>query len=214
MTSQQITLDWLLGIQIDPVRPPFKNFQVLNQTLAGLKLLADYVRDLELNVIAQDPYAKGTFRAFSKDFPPTLGSVFNWYSISLMNYLRLIALVDLMQRENWDENDIANPAKQSDIKDVCTNFAANAAPAVHRWRNKVAAHFAATDPKKNDDSLATLKLTVMDPVTYNYPYFYVGSFQLHSQGTDSDLPKWSLTKNFEDLAPQFWPDQKLKSLPD
>ena len=212
MANQSIVLDLEKNIVLDPARPPFKNFQVLKQTLAGLKLLADYVRDLELNVIAQDPYAKGTFRAFSNDFPPALGSVFNWYSISLTNYLRLIALVDLMQKKNWHENDIGDPANQEDISKHCRLYASGAAPAVYRWRNKVAAHFAATFPC-DSDTLATLKLTVMDPITYKYPYFYVGSFQLHSQGTDSDLPEWSLTKNFEDLAYRFWADQKLKPLP-
>lgn len=214
MSNQPIVLDLEKNILIDPARPPFKNFQVLDQTLVGLRLLADYVRELELTVIERNPYAKGTFRAFSSDFRPTLGSVFNWYSISLMNHLRLIALVDLMQKKNWHENDIANPANRCDISKHCTHYASAAAPEVYRWRNKVAAHFAATDPKKKDDSLATLKLTVMDPITYNYPYFYVGSFQLHSQGTNSELPEWSLTKNFEDLASRFWPGQKLKPLPD
>lgn len=212
MTNQLITLDWQSGIQIDPARPPFKNFQVLNQTVAGLKLLAYYVRDLALNLIDQDPYAKGTFRAFSSDFPPDLGSVFNWYSISLMNYLRLIALVDLMQKKNWHENDIADRANQSVISKHCKHYASEAAPDIYRWRNKVAAHFAATDPV-DSDTLATLKLTVMNPIAYNYPHFYVGALKLHSQRTDSDLPEWSLTKNFEGLASRFWPDIKLKPLP-
>lgn len=212
MTNQLITLDWESGIQIDPARPPLKNFQVLDQTLAGLKLLADYVRGLELNVIAQDPCAKGTFSPFSSGFPPTLGSAFNWYSISLTNYLRLIALVDLMQRNNWHENDIADRANQSNIKDKCKDYASQAAPDIYRWRNKVAAHFAATDPV-DSDTLATLKLTVMNPIAYNYPHFYVGALKLHSQGTDSDLPEWSLTKNFEGLTSRFWPDIQLKPLP-
>lgn len=212
MTNQTIVLDLEKNIVIDPARPPVKNFQVLGQTLAGLKLLSEYVRGLELNVIDQDPYAKGTFRAFSSDFTPALGSVFNWYSISLMNYLRLIALVDLMQKKNWHDNDIADRANQGVISKHCKQYASEAAPDIYRWRNKVAAHFAVTDPR-DSDTLATLKLTVMDPITYNYPYFYVGSLQLHSQGTDSDLPEWSLTKNFEALAARFWPELQLKPLP-
>lgn len=88
-----------------------------------------------------------------------------------------------------------------------------AAPEVHKWRDKVAAHFAATSPFQ-DDNLGTLEQSIMYPVTYSYPHYYVGMVRWSTQGETSDLPMWALTKTYEDLATRFWPDLKLKPVKD
>lgn len=42
---------------------------------------------------------------------------------------------------------------------------------------------------------------------------YVGALQWNTQGTSSDLPEWSLTKTYEQLAHRFWPEMRLRGFP-
>ncbi|MGA2911880.1 MAG: hypothetical protein ABSE17_04615 [Candidatus Levyibacteriota bacterium] len=80
-------------------------------------------------------------------------------------------------------------------------------PEILVWRNKVTAHFAKTDPR--EESLATLEASVMFPVNFSKPYLKVGGMVWHSNDSDSELPEWSLTKSFEDLAVRYWPELSI-----
>lgn len=211
MKHNPIVLDYVNGIQFDPANPPFNNYQVIQQTMDGLVYLANHVRALEVQVTREDPYAHLTTIPFSSQIPPYLGSMFNWYAVSLTSYLRLIALVELMQKKGWQSGDLADKDNKKIIKPYGDHYVERVVPDIKRWRDKVAAHFAATDPRL-DDTLATLELTTMNPITLKCSYYYVGFGQWHTQGTDSDLPAWSLTKNFEALSSRFWPEHQLQPL--
>jgi len=216
MTTTPIVLDHQEGITLDPSNSPFSNYQAFQQTYDGLKLLADIVRDLELKASANDPYAAQSITLMPRGVPPVLGSIFNWFSVTIVNYLRLIALVDLMAKSNWQSSELANPNNQEKISKYCTAYVSNVIPEIQRWRNKVAAHFAATDPRfttKDSDTLATLELSIMNPISFKHSYFFVGTFQWNTQGTSSDLPEWSLTKTYEQLSQRFWPEMQLREFP-
>jgi hypothetical protein len=120
----------------------------------------------------------------------------------------MLVLVQLMDQNGWKSPALAERANRRAITTHCKNFVIDAVPEVHKWRNKVAAHFAATDPLA-EDSLATLELSIMESVVYQYPYYQVGVLQLRSGGTNSQLPQWALTKTYEDLSDRFWPDKRL-----
>jgi hypothetical protein len=53
----------------------------------------------------------------------------------------------------------------------------------------------------------------MNPVTYRFPHYHVGVMQWNTAGEASQLPSWALTKVYEDLSAQFWPEIKLKLVP-
>lgn len=214
MNTTKIVLDHQEGITLDPSNSPFSNYQAFQQTYDGLKLLADIVRDLELKASADDPYAAQSITLMPRSAPPVLGSIFNWFSVTIVNYLRLIALVDLMAKNNWQSGALANPSNLDEIKKHCGAYVLNVIPEIQRWRNKVVAHFAATDPRftaKDSDTLATLELSIMNPISYKNLYYFVGTVQWNTQGTSSDLPEWSLTETYERLGQRFWPQMRLRN---
>ncbi len=173
--------------------------------------MAGAVRELEIQYVVKDPHAAHVVFHMAP-VPPLVPCAFNWFSVTLVNYLRLVGLVELMNANHWKSSDLADPANRSTIKFHCTNFVKAAVPDVHLWRNKVAAHFAATDPF-HDDNLGTLERSIVNPVTYKYPYYHVGIWQWSTGGETAQLPTWALTKVYEDLSARFWRENKLKPIP-
>ena len=209
MDTSPIVLDHERGVTLDRGNPPFNNYQAFASNYAGLKILADSIRELERQYVAKDPYAAHVVLHMSSAVPDLVPCAFNWFSTTLVNYLRLVALVDLMNANRWKSAALVDPTNRQNIKTHCTEYVKAAVPEVHRWRNKVAAHFAATDPF-HDDNLGTLEQSIMNPVTYKYPHYHVGLLQWNTAGERSELPTWALTKVYEDLGPRFWPEMKLR----
>jgi hypothetical protein len=212
MKNSGIVLDHDQGIILDPTNPPFNNYQAFQHNYSGLKILADAVREAELKVIANDPHASHVVMHMSGNIHPIIPCAFNWFSVTVVNYLRLVALVDLMTKNNWKSSALGDAANRQTIKKHCTDYVRNAVPKIYRWRNKVSAHFAATDPF-SDDTLGTLEQSIMNPISYTYPYYYVGMLQWHTRGTESELPTWALTETYERLSPRYWPEMKLCEIP-
>lgn len=212
MSTMPIVLDHLNSISLDPSDPPFNNYQAFAAHYEGLKILAATVRELEIQYAANDPYAAHVVLHRSSHVPAIVPCAFNWFSVTLVNYLRLIGLVELMNANGWKSSALADPSNRSVIKTYCTDFVKTAVPEVHLWRNKVAAHFAATDPF-HDDNLGTLEQSIMNPVTYKFPHYHVGVWRWNTAGETSQLPSWALTKVYEDLGSRFWPEIKLKPVP-
>jgi hypothetical protein len=141
--------------------------------------------------------------------PDIVPCAFNWFAVTLVSYMRLVALVQLMQTEGWKSEDLAVAAHRTEIRDHCSAYAEKHAPEVYKWRNKVAAHFAATDPRW-DDNLSTLEQSAMSMVEFQYPYYWVGLGKWSAQRDErSALPDWALTKVYEDLGQRFWPNVQL-----
>jgi len=207
-----IILDHTKPITLDPTTPPFNNYQAFEQNRHGLYVLASTVRAKEI-ALALDPSSPtAMFLEDGSMIPLIVPCAFNWFSVTLVNYLRLVALVDLMNGERWKSQDIADPANRKKINPYCTEYVRSAVPDIYRWRNKVAAHFAATYPF-DKDSLGTIEQSIMDPVSYMSPYFRVGLLKWHTRGADSDLPDWALTETYERLQPRFWSSLPIKPIP-
>lgn len=204
-------LDHLKGISLDPNNPPLKYAHSFHSNHAGLEMLAKSVREHEKQILVEAPWVASASLFRDADVHPFLPCAFNWYSITLVNHLQLIALVELMNLDGWKAVDLANPSNHKRISNHCKSFVRDAVPEVWRWRNKVAAHAAATDPF-HDDNVGTLESSVMNIVDYSYPYYYVGMTQLRTNGFTSELPKWALTETHERLAPRFWPESQLQSV--
>lgn len=208
MNTSPVTLDHIRGIVLDPANAPFSNYQAFGFYYEGLKTLAHTVRELERRYIASDPHAEHVVLHAFMQLPPIVPCAVDWFSVTLVNYLRLVALVQLMNTKGWKSPALADPANRSEIRAHCTDYVKLAVPDVYAWRNKVAAHFAATDPFK-DDNLGTLEHSVMSMVEFQYPYYSVG-FGKWSAGTEtSQLPHWALTKVYEDLRSRYWPEVQL-----
>ena len=208
MNSAPVILDHIAGIAIDPANAPFANYQAFGSSCEGLKTLAFTVRELERQYIASDPHAEHVVLHMFLRVAGIVPCAFNWFAVTLVNYLRLVALVQLMNTKGWKSPSLAYPANRAEIKSHCTAYVKAVTPEVYAWRNKVAAHFAATDPF-HDDNLGTLEQSVMSMVEFQFPYYHVGLGKWTSGTETSQLPTWALTKVYEDLRPRLWPDVQL-----
>lgn len=206
-------LDQVRSIALDPTNAPFGNYQAFRSSYAGLKILADSVRELERQYVASDPHAAHVVLHISSRVPDLVPCAFNWFSVTLVNYLRLVALVELMNVRGWKSAALRDPSNRSAIRAHCTGYVRDAIPEVYLWRNKVAAHFAATDPF-HDDNLGTLEQSIMSVVEFKFPYYHVGLGKWNAAGQTSQLPTWALTKVYEDLRPRYWPELELRPVTD
>jgi len=118
---------------------------------------------------------------------------FHWYAISACNLTRLIGW--LAHKEDSTE---------------AAAYVDKVIPEVRLWRNKVAAHFALTDPRA-EDTPADLVSSVMMPVGFDDDAFYTQPFSLTLGGagepstTRRDM-RWSLTHVHRQLCRRYWPD--------
>ncbi len=110
--------------------------------------------------------------------------------------------------------DLRDASKFKQVKKAIDDYVIGIAELdrVRVWRNKVFAHFAITDPFK-DDNIATLDMSVIFPVSFEGRYVVGGMTMLRSNSGGSyksELPRWSLTEVFESLEPHFWPGLKYR----
>lgn len=202
----EIILDHIDNIKLDLLNPPMINLQALNFIRHGLFQLAELVRAEEGKRIKRDGNSVKTFEIFGH-IPLIIPCAFHWFSTSLVNYIRLVGLVDLMNQQGWKTEDLKSPANKEAIKRHCSYYVKKVIPNVCIWRNKVSAHFAPTYPL-SDDNLGTLEVAVMNAIAYHTPY-YKAELQWTTRGEPSQLPPWALTEIFEQLAVRYWQDSKL-----
>ncbi len=207
-----ILLDSEKGIVLDLENRPISNLQSLLYLPEGLQTLAVTVRQEEIKLIQVNNGKPPVLMICGFQGDGLIACCFNWFATSLVNYLRLIALIDLMQVRSWSSGDVQLHSNHKDVKDYCRAYVREVVPEVYQWRNKIAAHFAMTDPFK-DDSLGTLELSVMNPVSYGKPYFRTGAFHWVANNEKSEIQEWALTEIYEKLSPRLWPDRPIPSLP-
>jgi len=217
MTQTEIVLDHIDCIGYDPKFSPIPNPNALTYLSRGLHSLANFVRKEEIKIIekykerGQNPPV--VMMLSHNEINPILHSMFNWYATDLVNFIRLIGLIGALRNYKLKYKDVSqDTAIRSTINEHCTNYIKKVHPDIYLWRCKVSAHFALTDPRK-EDNLATLESSVMFPVSYERPYLEAGGVKWVLGEDESQLPNWKLTKVFEDLGPRFWPDRKISELP-
>lgn len=140
--------------------------------------------------------------------------MFHWFGLPLCNYVRLIGYIRGLDRGDFTRADLTDKKAVEKVKKSIEGYVSSVTEiaAVKVWRNKVFAHFAITDPYK-DDNMSTLEISVVFPVTFEGRYV-VGSMVItkkNSSGSHtSALPRWSMTEVFEALIPRFWPGTEFK----
>jgi hypothetical protein len=177
----------------------FNELRTLGYLSDGLHWLALNVAEIEQKHLEQiDP----NIETFSFGNVPgmewiplgMLACSFHWYAVSACNYTRLVG---------WLVNS-GNTAKAAE-------YVRTVIPEVYVWRNKVAAHFAITDPR-SEDSPADLAASVLFPIAFQDDSFVASPFTLGKGGptgsstSRSDMT-WSLSHTHLDLCKRFWPDR-------
>lgn len=144
---------------------------------------------------------------------------FHWYGVTLCNYARLVGFVGAIESGRITKELLQNQdrASRQQVKSACDDYVGSVAEIqdVVRWRHKVAAHFAITDPHKDDNPM-TLEASTVYPVSYDAGRFRVGSWVFGQTNQDetvqSEIPSWSLTEMHEQLASRYWPTFQYPSL--
>ena len=187
------------------------SLNVLRSYLIGMLNLAEFTRKQEITTITEHPDL-ACFADFD-DKELFLGCLFDWFAISLTNYLRLVRFMTLSENHGWTQVDLTDARIQDTIRKECRAYIESVAPSVYQWRNKIAAHRAATDPL-DADNLTTLVYSTMPTISWVRPYYTAAGLRFGmSNGGNLGLEAWALTETFESLAPRFWPEARLSPLP-
>ena len=209
MGKNVFVLDHIDNISIDDDFP-IKNMHALRYLYIGIYDIAFSVRNEELKVFNSYPdlILSGSIENWER-----LLNSFNWFSINLINYVRLIGFIDIVNKEGFTQRDLTK--ERGDIKAHCKKYINKVIPDISIYRNKLSAHHALTDPYEND-SIATLESSVLNSITYKKPYFETAGFSLiGKEETEAcEIKPWFLTKVFEDLTNRYWPDAKLPEFPE
>lgn len=205
------TLDFIENITIDDSFP-IKNLHALNYLREGLYFLAISVRREEFDFF-KETEGNCTINTYGgiKNHS-LLMNMFNWFSIDIINYLRLIALVDFVNKNNINIEDIN--LNKRDIKSHCKEYVEKLIPEILIWRNKLSAHHSITDPKHDDsDNFATFQTSTMNNIIYRNPYYQAGGVKYYYDSEETAIIPWNLTEIYESLSSRFWPELKLEQFP-
>ena len=125
-----------------------------------------------------------------------LSCAFQWYAVSACNYAQLIGW--LATRDT----------------DLAKKYVKKVMPKLLSYRNKVAAHFAITDPLRDNE--ADLAASVMTHIIYVRGRLCAAALTptVKTNGQEITVSRdisWSLSLAHERLAPRFWANGKPKS---
>jgi hypothetical protein len=200
----KITIECIDNITVDLKNLPIKNPHALNFMPHGLFRLALIIKIEEGKKTPPNPNVK-VFEIFAK-MDPIIPCTFHWFSTSMVNFVRLVGLIKTLNTNSWTTLDIVN--NKNKIKTECNSYVESVIPELKKWRNKVSAHFAPTDPYDNDN-FGTLEQSVMNNVCFQQNRFCVNAATLTSHGETSVLPRWSVTETYENLISRYWPKSRL-----
>ena len=170
-------IDHLNGrkLTVEEVEQYFNELRSLEYLAAGLNLLNAQVRRIEAGVVEK---TKGRYVEMFGNVPELEGipqdlvaCAFHWYSVTVCNYVLLVGWL-----LNGGETKAAKKYQNSVLGSVL------------RWRNKVGAHFAQANPRKNDTH-AALAQSVMFPVGFRDDAFYSPPFTLTMSSENQGTPK-------------------------
>src|SRR4051794_31342179 len=178
----------------------------------GMKQIATMIKNQE--AVFEQAIGKGKSVQYGatsneeRELLDTIACFYHWFGTSLCNFARLVGFIKGLHEKQFSKTDLRDRAKFESIKKLIDAYVAtiDELKPVRVWRNKVFAHFAVTDPFK-DDNVATLDMSVIFPVSFDGRYV-VGGMKMtrkNSSGVhESQLPRWSITEVFETLEPRFW----------
>lgn len=95
-----------------------------------------------------------------------INCIFNWFAISVVNYARVIGLIDYLKSNNLKLEDVKDENKKNEIYSYCSRYVEEVVPEIKKFRDKIAAHFSATAPN-DKDNFVDLELSLMPTVTIN-----------------------------------------------
>ena len=215
--TARIILDHIVGLEVGR-DTCFNEIVSLQSLRLGLLHLAVHVWKIEKPI--RDEEIKSQSRVFFYGNAPgtdriqnlLLPCYFHWFGVSLCNYVRLVGFVNGLAMGRITREHLQDKSCFKRIKKECKAYvdAVVEVKDVIVWRNKVAAHFAITDPREQDN-IATLDTSVIYPVAFSDGRFRVHGMVLSRTRSDgrtytAELPSWSITEVCEKLRNRYWPE--------
>ena len=208
-----------LGLPDEDTEQYFNELRSLEYLSTGLNFLNAQVQRIEAEIsgrMGKDKVVQmyGIAPALEGVPQDLVACAFHWYSVTACNYVKLVG---------W----LVNGGDTS----RATKYLRHVLPEVCIWRNKVGAHFARIDPRK-EDTPADLAKSVMFPTSFDDDAFYVDSLVFTIASGDQKHPRpegipdwrwrllmmsgrersssrrdmrWSLTHTHERLSARYWP---------
>ena len=223
-------LDYVKNLKIstDEAEKRANEIRSLEYLSTGLHFLSNQVQRLEIRVVERLPpdrkvFLYGKASAFEGISLDLVACMFHWYSVTSCNYVRLVGWLA-------HENESDEKVRKNKGKDYLSEIL----PRVQTWRNKVGAHFALIDPRKEPD--ADLASSVLFPINFSNDTFHAGAIRmlgpvkrgdrpitdgstfaswrkrLLSRPVDNTAPEqvdwdWSLTEVHRQLTARYWPER-------
>ena len=190
MPVDRLTLDHIDDIVVSQDMHQ-NNLNVLYSLDIGMFQLASFIRHREITALEKHGKDRIVFLGKVTEETLFIGCIFDWFAISMVSYMSTIKLMQLLEENQWDLSRLQDRANQEKLHEARSTYVERVAPEVLEWRNKIAAHRVATDPRS--DNLSTLTYSTMPTVTYRSPYYRVADFKITiGDGGPSDLQSWSL----------------------
>ena len=172
----------------------------------GLQFLYDEVKGFEGELL------QGIHSAQSFDVNgeyAMLAVKFDWFSISMLNLMEGVSLLDTLAHEEGDYVELASRHGGMDLirsgVKAYTDSIPEAGP-LRQWRNKVAAHRSGIlpSPRGGDDSMTIRPISLMGAQVMARNGRYIAPAAkpagLGPDPSASELQEWSLTETWESLA--------------
>lgn len=206
----QAIIDSVEGISLN-VDAYMNEFSTLQTLTRGILHLANQVHAFERDRKPKEGTSHWVFGASKEELPEVelVTCHFHWFATTVCNYARLVGLLRVLASGIHCREDLTT--KQDDVNASINDYvgAVTEIAALVQWRNRIAAHFAITAPRKKDNDIASLEYTITHPVTLHDGIYYVGEIGIHRSSSGKvykgELPVWSLTEVFGSLIPRYWP---------
>ena len=210
-----------MNVLLDGIEPlevshaPYANeIRNLRTMSLGLRRLAETIKPTEMRFQQQTGgnllvSMYGGTTPEEDDRLDLIACTFHWFGVTVCNYARLVGFIRGLDKGEFTRADLTDKSRFETIKQPIASYVGRVPELanVKVWRDKVSAHPAITDPRK-DDNIATLDMSVIFPVSFENGLYVVGGMTLmksNSTGShQSSLPQWSLTQVFESLIPRYW----------
>ena len=195
MAIERLVLDHQNQLVLSPtdVDRYFDEVESLHRLAEGLAWLYSHIVPIEAKVKAEAQRNNVLFMLLGKPYQQIplgrLSAMFQWYAVSVCSYTDLVGYITLGQAE-------------------AHRYTSRVVPRILQYRNKVAAHMAITNPRR--DNAADLKLSTMTGITYNRGRLVAAGMLPELDAPDGKVEvtapfTWSLTAEHERLKPRFWP---------
>ena len=209
--------------------------KMLHSLYLGLRSLYDVIKEKE-NWAAENYPAPNLLQGYDymntgkvePEFFEMLTNYHHWFSISVINYARLSGFLVGISNGDFTKEDRKTEGGKKKIKNSCNNYIEQVVELKHvkTYRNIVSAHFALTDPRKDNFMTMDISATNICGFINNRIVSKAGGYvqldineEISISGqpakptkqitTVEQIPIWSITQTFEELLPRYWPHIEL-----